>query len=44
MPQLYIRNKDGKWENVTHFSYSNIRQVNNLEKMYVNGLFDIWNT
>lgn len=44
IPQLYIRNKDGEWENATHFAYSNIRQVNNLAKMYVNGLFDIYNT
>lgn len=44
IPQLYIRNRDGEWENATHFAYSNIRQVNNLAKMYVNGLFDIYNT
>ena len=41
---IYIRNKDGEWESATHFAYSNIRQANNLEKMYVNGLFDIYNT
>lgn len=43
-PYLYIRNKDGEWESATHFAYSNIRYANNLAKMYVGGLFDIYNT
>lgn len=44
IPQLYIRNSVGKWENITHFTNREIRYAHNLEKMYMNGEFDIFST
>ena len=40
IPQLYIRNRNDEWENITHFIDREIRYAHNLEKMYMNGVFE----
>ena len=44
IPQLYIRNENSEWESITHFTDRELRQGHNLEKMYVNGVFNIYDT
>ena len=41
IPQLYIRNANDGWENVTHFTTRELRQGHNLAKLYLSGEFDI---
>ena len=43
IPQLYIRNQNEEWENITHFTEKEIRYAHNLEKLYMGGTFDIYN-
>lgn len=43
IPQLYLRNKDNEWENITHFTDKELRNTHNLEKIYVAGGFNIFN-
>lgn len=41
IPQLYIKNKNNEWENITHFTDKDLRNAHNLEKMYMSGAFNI---
>lgn len=41
IPQLYLRNKNNEWENVTHFTERELRQGHNLAALYVSGAFKI---
>ena len=41
IPQLYIRNANNEWENVTHFTTRELREGHNLAKLYISGEFDI---
>ena len=41
IPQIYIRNKNNEWKNITHFTNRELRRAMNLEKLYINGEFAI---
>ena len=43
IPQLYIRNINGEWENITHFTTRELREGHNLAKLYISGEFDVYN-
>lgn len=39
IPQLFLRNQNNEWKNITRFTNRELRQEHDLAKLYINGEF-----